>query len=157
MAAESNGVRRAAQTEAARRASYGRMPRLVSALLAILLTVPCVAVADGPRVTFAADVTYQCCVQTWAHACGMRDPEGRVFGRAILVQHCTRYRFTTDGRLRLESMPGLTEANGRYTISGEDVRIELLDANGDVARRETLRLSDGGAALGDLRRFDPTP
>lgn len=133
------------------------MTRLVPALLALLLSAPAVALADGPRVAFAADVTYQRCTQTWAHACGMRDAEGRVFGRAIPVQHCTRYRFTTDGRLRLESMPGLTDATGRYTIAGDEVRIELLDAEGDVTHRETLRLSDGGAALGDLRRFDPTP
>lgn len=135
------------------------MRTVVPFLFALLLSVPVLGAAQprAARSTFDHAVTYQRCVQTWLHACGMRDAQGRTYGTGRPIQQCTRFRFAPDGRMTVESMPGLVDATGRYWLENGQVRFELFDAEGHVIGTETLRLDADGAQLGDMRRLDPTP
>ena len=125
---------------------------LLALLTVLLLAAP--AAAQAPTTHLAQTTRFRSCVQTVAHACGMRDAQGRTYGRAVPVQHCTTYELRPDGTVTASMFPGLVDSRGRYRVEGRRVRVEWLDERGRVRHTQDLELSADGQSLGDMPRVE---
>ena len=127
------------------------MTRTVTALAFAALLLPLTLSAQPPA-AFRAPVTYRSCVETFAHACNMRDANGRTFGRAVPVRHCSDTTFAPDGTFALSFAGGIVDTRGRYRLEGSSVVLVYLDERGAVRERQVLPLTEGGSRLGGMER-----
>jgi hypothetical protein len=139
-------------TRYARLANRLGVALLVSSFIAAFLLLAGVASAQSPRRSFATDVSYQQCTESWAFACGQRTPDGQTFGTAHRMEHCTRYSFAPNGTFTVSEPLGLDSTHGRYRIARGVVRMTVVDDSGAVVQRFELPLSADGSTLGDLHR-----